>query len=127
LQRAFLVEMLVEFDRPGTRLQNAWSSVAWNEMNRRFKAKFPSANFSVKQLKEQERTLKKQYKAIKRLSEQSGFGWDPVRKMVTAPKEVWAPLLQKDKEAKRWYNKTFPYYDDLHNLYSGMRYIALLL
>ncbi|KAF3337641.1 hypothetical protein FCM35_KLT18228 [Carex littledalei] len=36
--------------------------------------------------------------------------------MVTAPEEVWAPLL-KDKEIKRWYNKPFPYFDDLHKVY----------
>ncbi|XP_078159099.1 uncharacterized protein LOC144554656 [Carex rostrata] len=39
--------------------------------------------------------------------------------MVDAPEDVWAPILQIDKEARRWYNKSFPYYDDLHNLYSG--------
>lgn len=120
MQKAFLVELLVEFNRPGARLQNAWSSVAWNEMTRRFKAKFVDSNFSLKQLKEQERTLKKAYKTINRLRDLSGFGWDPTRKMVDAPEEVWAPILQTDKEAKRWYNKPFPYYDDLHSLYSGM-------
>ncbi|KAF3340446.1 Myb/SANT-like DNA-binding domain-containing protein [Carex littledalei] len=119
LQKAFLVELLVEFNRPGARLQNAWSSVAWNEMTRRFKAKFVDSNFSLKQLKEQERTLKKAYKTINRLRDLSGFGWDPTRKMVDAPEEVWAPILQTDKEAKRWYNKPFPHYDDLHSLYSG--------
>ncbi|XP_078165241.1 uncharacterized protein LOC144559948 [Carex rostrata] len=119
LHKAFLVELLVECNRPGTRLQNAWSRVAWNDMARRFKTKFIDSNFSVKQLKEQERTLKKQYKTVNRLRDQSGFGWDPTRKMVDAPEEVWAPIMQIDKEAKRWYNKHFPYYEDLHSLYSG--------
>ena len=122
MQKAFLVELLVEFNVPGSRQQNAWSSVSWNEMARRFKARFVDSSFSLKQLKEQERTLKKHYKTIKRLRDQSGFGWDPTRKMVDATEEVWVALLQTDKEAKRWYNKPFPYYDDLHNLYSGMRF-----
>ncbi|XP_078170189.1 uncharacterized protein LOC144564462 [Carex rostrata] len=119
LQKTFLVELLVEFDRLGTRQQNTWSKVAWNDMARRFKAKFIDSSFSVKQLKEQERTLKKLYKTIQRLRNQSGFGWDPTRKMVVATEEVWTPILQTDKEAKRWYNKSFPYYDDLHDLYAG--------
>jgi Myb/SANT-like DNA-binding domain len=93
LQKAFLVELLVEFNRPDTCQQNAWSGIASNEMTRRFKAKFVDSNFSLKQLKEQERTLKKQYKTIKRLRDQNGLGWDPVRKMVDAPEEVWAPIL----------------------------------
>jgi Myb/SANT-like DNA-binding domain len=110
--------LLVEFDRPGPRQQNGWSGVAWNDMTRRFNAKFPSTNFSHKQIKEQEHTLKKQYKTIQRLRDQSGFGWDITRNMVTAPEEVWAPLLN-DKEIKRWYNKPFSYYDDLHKVYCG--------
>lgn len=57
-QKAFLVKFLVEFNKSGTRQQNVWSDVAWNDMARRFKSKFVDSSFSLKQFKEQERTLK---------------------------------------------------------------------
>lgn len=55
--------------------------------------KFSHSNYTVEQVKDQEQQLKKQFKVVKSLVEMSGFGWDEDKKMVSAPSEVWEPLI----------------------------------
>jgi hypothetical protein len=66
--------------------------------------KFVSANFVVSQLKDREQRLKKDYNAVKTIMSKSGFGW-------------WSELPEK---LQKWKNMSFPYYDDLHEIYNGM-------
>lgn len=78
--------------------------------------KFTSTKFVVSQLKDREQRLKKDYNAVALLLLKSGFGWDPNLKMVTTIDEKWSELpenLQKFKD------KSFPYYDDLDEIYNG--------
>ena len=37
--------------------------------------------------------LRKKYEIVKRLKDQSGFGWDEARQTVTASNEVWDAYL----------------------------------
>nr|CAD1821378.1 unnamed protein product [Ananas comosus var. bracteatus] len=74
---------------------------------------------TVEQVKDQEQQLKKQFKAVKSLVEMSGFGWDGDKKMVSAPSEVWEPLINTNKELRKWHNKPFPWYEALYDIYEG--------
>ncbi|KAK3142895.1 hypothetical protein QOZ80_4BG0353560 [Eleusine coracana subsp. coracana] len=71
------------------------------------------------QVKQKEQDIKKDYRVMKDLSGESGFGWDPDRKMVTSVDSVWESLeSRRNKDALlRWRDKSFPYYDDLFALY----------
>jgi hypothetical protein len=77
--------------------------------------------FTISQVKQKEWDMKKEYRVVKDLPRESGFGWDCDRKMVRAPENVWESLgARRNKEALlRWREKSFPYYDDLFALYDG--------
>ncbi|KAG8058644.1 hypothetical protein GUJ93_ZPchr0002g25628 [Zizania palustris] len=85
-------------------------------MAHRVNDKFVSANFVVSQLKDREQRLKKDYNAVKTILSKSGFGWDNVLKMATTIDSLWSQLPEK---LQKWKNKSFPYYDDLHEIYNG--------
>jgi len=85
-----------------------------------FNSRFSLA-FTVGQVKQKEQDLKKDFRAVKDLQEESGFGWDSNRMMVTAPESVWMGLAERRNKDSllRWRDKSFPYFDDLYALYDG--------
>ncbi|KAF7105870.1 LOW QUALITY PROTEIN: hypothetical protein CFC21_106643 [Triticum aestivum] len=96
--------------------QNGWTKEGWKSMATRLNNQFPIANFVVDQLKFREQRLKKEYFIVKSTVEKSGFGFDPINKMLTTIPEKWDEL---SKEQQKWRYKAFPYYDDLHAIYDG--------
>ncbi|KAJ3669466.1 hypothetical protein LUZ60_011416 [Juncus effusus] len=119
-QRAYLIELLHLYNNPSHRGNIGWNRTAWIEMTKRFNTKFPLAYYDKKQLKEQEQTLKKAYKAIKGLIDNKGFEWDQNTKKVIAPNvDNLEDLLERNPVAKEWYNRTYLYYGDLAPLYDG--------
>ncbi|KAG0697719.1 hypothetical protein DFH29DRAFT_1003501 [Suillus ampliporus] len=64
--------------------------------------------------------LKKDFAVVKKLREQSGFGWDNTLKIVTAPPDVWEKYLVTHKKAKVWRKKSFPLYDSIQILIEGI-------
>nr|CAD1844071.1 unnamed protein product [Ananas comosus var. bracteatus] len=63
--------------------------------------------------------LKRAFRLLKSLTKLSGFGWDATTNMVSAPQNVWEPILESNKEARKWYNKSFPHFDTLFEIYVG--------
>ncbi|TVU50436.1 hypothetical protein EJB05_01807, partial [Eragrostis curvula] len=116
----YLIGLLKEYDVPRYRTNNAWSKEAWNSIVAQFNLKF-STTYTLFQVKQKEQDMKKEYRVVKDLCGESGFGWDSDRKMVTAPDSVWESLgARKNKESLlRWRDKSYPYYDDLFALYNG--------
>jgi hypothetical protein len=47
-------------------------------------------SYTLGQVKQNEQDLKKDYRRVKDLLEQSGFGWNSDRMMVEAPESIWA-------------------------------------
>jgi hypothetical protein len=117
--KSYLIELLKEHDTPRYQTQNAWSKEAWESIVYAFNLKI-CLSFASAQIKQKEQDMKKDFKVIKDLLSESGFGWDPDRMMVVAPDDVWAGLrARKNKDALQWQDKSFPYYDDLFALYDG--------
>ncbi|KAL6627467.1 hypothetical protein ACP70R_031193 [Stipagrostis hirtigluma subsp. patula] len=118
--KLFLVGLLKDHDLPRYRTQNAWSKEAWSSIVVQFNQKF-SLSYTAAQVKQKEQDLKKEYRVVKDLLAESGFGWDPDRKMVVAPDSVWKPLeSRRNKDVLlQWRDKSFPYFDDLFALYDG--------
>ncbi|PUZ37469.1 hypothetical protein GQ55_9G122100 [Panicum hallii var. hallii] len=115
--KLFLIGLLKDHDVPGFR---TWSKEAWTNIVCRLNAKF-GCSFILNQVKQKEQNLKKDYRVVKELQEESGFGWDSERKMVTAPPNVWANFASRknNSDALTWQDKSFPYFDDLFALYDG--------
>ena len=124
--KMFLIELLTDNDVPGFRTQNAWSKEAWTNIVCRLNTKF-GTSFTTNQVKQKEQDLKKDYRSVKDLLDQSGFGWDSDRMMVSAPQSVWDTFAdRKNKDAIHWRDKSFPYFDDLAPLYDGELYIFFI-
>jgi len=83
-RRLYLIELLKIHDVPRFRTHNAWSKDAWTSIVTQFNQKF-SLSFSIAQVKQKEQDMKKEFRTIKDLVAESGFGWDSNRMMVTAP------------------------------------------
>ncbi|CAM0955395.1 unnamed protein product [Alopecurus aequalis] len=86
--------------------QNGWTKEGWNCMEACLNKQYPRTNFTVKQVKDRQQQLKRDYAIVKSILEKSGFGWDPDKK--------WDELIQ---EQRKWRFKEFPYYDDLHGIW----------
>jgi Myb/SANT-like DNA-binding domain len=118
-QKSFLVSLLVEFSSREHRTDNGWTQRAWTEIVTRFKEKFPHANFTKAQIKDQEQRLKKKFKSLKRVLSMSGMGWNNDLKQIDPQDAVVEEALMNDKEARQWLGKSFPYYNDLFDVYKG--------
>ncbi|KAL6876326.1 hypothetical protein ACP4OV_012898 [Aristida adscensionis] len=118
--KLFLIGLMKDHDLPRYRTQNAWSKEAWTSIVAQFNQKF-SLSYTMAQVKQKEQDLKKEYRVVKDLSAESGFGWDPNRNMVVAPDSVWRTLgTRRNRDALLpWREKSFPYFDDLFALHDG--------
>ncbi|WVZ49417.1 hypothetical protein U9M48_000782 [Paspalum notatum var. saurae] len=117
--RVYLISLLKQHDVPKFRTHNAWSKEAWKSIVGQFNKKF-TLSFTVGQVKQKEQDMKKDFRVVKDLVAESGFGWDSDKMMVTALPDVWASMeARQNKDALNWRDKSFPYYDDLFVLYHG--------
>ncbi|OVA07087.1 Myb/SANT-like domain [Macleaya cordata] len=92
MDRCF-IDLMVEKVQEGHLQDGQFSKTAWKHIVDTFNAKF-GTNYNRKILRNRQKTLKKNYNAIKNLLEVSGFGWDPVREVVKAEDSVWADYLK---------------------------------
>ncbi|KAJ1279324.1 hypothetical protein BS78_04G146700 [Paspalum vaginatum] len=106
--RLFLIDLLKEHDE-------AWTNIVCH-LNTKF-----GTSFSLGQVKQKEQDLEKDYRSVKNLVAESGFGWDSERMMVDAPASVWATFAahKNSKDALHWRDRSFPYFDALAPLYDG--------
>ncbi|KAM3372481.1 hypothetical protein ACQJBY_019390 [Aegilops geniculata] len=118
--KLFLVRLLKDHDVPGFRTHNAWSKEAWRNIVSRLNQKFDQS-FTLNQVKQKEQDLKRDYRSVQELLDQSGFGWDKDRKMVDAPDSVWASFAARknSKDVLQWKERSFPIYEELAPLYEG--------
>ena len=58
------------------------------------------------QLQSQQSFLKKKYSIFIKVKNNSGFGWDDLRKMVIAPDLVWDAYLAENPDAKEFRTNT---------------------
>ncbi|KAE9390708.1 hypothetical protein BT96DRAFT_775954, partial [Gymnopus androsaceus JB14] len=57
--------------------------------------------------------MKAEFKIVATLRSLSGFGWDDVRKMVTATDEVWDSYLEGHPKARPFRKSPFHHYDEI--------------
>ena len=57
--------------------------------------------------------LKKKFVIFKSLKNNSGFGWDDLLQIPTAPESVWNSYLASHRDAKEFQRKTFEYFEEL--------------
>lgn len=114
-----MVSLLIEFSTREHRTDNGWTRIAWAEMSNRFAERFPGSNFTIGQIKEQERTLKKRLRSLQRVLSMNRVGWNDDSKQINFENVDVELALMNDKEVRQWHGKSFPYYNDLLELYKG--------
>lgn len=139
-KEAYLVELLQHQAQLGKRADTGFKKEAWVAATADFNEKF-HVTWKYTQLKTKFQQLKRSYTIIKKLKDQSGFGWDDVLQTVTADDHVWdayvkvnsienalnklqyrqglTVYLQEHEEAKPFQRQTFPLFEELDALLDG--------
>jgi len=116
-EEADLVAVLLEQKHAGNQAESGWKPVVWTKVEERLAANHPNeARKDIKRCKDRWQRLKSEYRLVRELREQSGFGWDEVKHLATAPHDVWERYLASHPKAKPFRKKSFPLYDDIATL-----------
>ncbi|KAF6137670.1 hypothetical protein GIB67_023604 [Kingdonia uniflora] len=78
--------------------------------------KYEIMNDDKEVLKNRHKKLRNIYTILKTLLDQSGFGWDDEKHMVTVDSYVWDEYLKEHSEAKPMRTKTMLNYHDLDEI-----------
>jgi len=99
----------------------SWKTEQLNRIVNAFNAAEGSPAYNKSQTSTKIAKLKKIYKIIGDLVDQSGFGWDEETFTVTAEDSVWDDYLAVPghNEAKKWRNKSFKVFETLQYIYEG--------
>jgi len=84
------------------------------DVNERF-----NTTYDIPQLKTAFKGLKAKYQTVKKLLDQSGFGWDSSLQTVMAEPAVWSAYIVSHPEAKEFRFQPFPLYNKLHSICEG--------
>ncbi|KAI3904620.1 hypothetical protein MKW98_014800 [Papaver atlanticum] len=94
-------------------LDGHFSKTAWVSIFTKFKESFgPSFNKEV--LKNRMKTLKNFFNVVSSLRDQSGFGWNDGKEIVTAPDA-------EHPECKQWRTRSLPQYNELAMIFGDSR------
>ena len=63
--------------------------------------------------------LKKDYRTVYDIRENSGFEWDETRQLATADKKTWDEYIVANPRAQTFRTKPFVLCDDLELIYTG--------
>ncbi|XP_042491122.1 uncharacterized protein LOC122070941 isoform X2 [Macadamia integrifolia] len=112
----YFIELLLEQVNAGNKIGHTFITQAWVDMVTSFNEKFGS-QLDKDVLKNRYKHLRRQYKDITVLIEQSRFSWDETRQMVTADDHVWDAYIKEHPDARSYRIKTVPNYNSLCLIY----------
>ena len=78
-----------------------------------------NCQYTKSQLQSQLQIMKKKYVVFKEIIDNSGFGWDPVAKMPTAPPDVWDRYIAKHSAAREFRTNPLPFFEELDEIFTG--------
>ncbi|RCV30074.1 hypothetical protein SETIT_6G064900v2 [Setaria italica] len=80
---------------------------------------YEKAHFSKKQVQEQEKELKANYKALRDAKRDRGNGWNESLCMILTEPQVWEKLIANHPRVAKFRKKPFPLFYQLEALYEG--------
>lgn len=89
----YFINLMLAHVHKGNHVDGVFSRQAWMEMISSFNEKF-GFDYSLENLKNRYKTLRRQYNLIKSLLDLDGFVWDETRQMVTADDCVWQDYIK---------------------------------
>ncbi|KAF7358417.1 Myb-like domain-containing protein [Mycena venus] len=114
-----LVRALRDCKDLGLQSDSGWKSQAWQKCAEALKDS-SGPQKTPKKIQDHYANLKAGFLAVRKLREQSGFGWDDGLKIVTASDDVWAAYLAARPKAEHWRKTPLPAYDDMLILVDGI-------
>lgn len=87
MDRCF-IDLLLEQAKKGNKLGPTFITHAWNDMTVSFNKTFKS-HHDKDVLKNRYKHLRRQFKDVNKLLQESGFSWDDTRDMIAAEDYVW--------------------------------------
>ena len=88
-----LVDLIRDHVTPEYKGQNRWSSETWNLTVKKFHQTNPHAKYEKKKIQDKEKELKREYKMIKEIRQQSGVSWDDQLCMILADPPLWRNII----------------------------------
>jgi hypothetical protein len=79
-----LINSLVSSVDMGHRAENGFKKAAWTAAHKVLRKEYPGIEFKMRSIKSKTDDLKKKNRIFQKLCDNSGFGWDAVRKVPTA-------------------------------------------
>ncbi|KAG8372599.1 hypothetical protein BUALT_Bualt12G0083400 [Buddleja alternifolia] len=115
---AKLIEALLDMANLGTyKAENGFKPGYLNYVEEKMQVSLPNSRLKAKpHIESRIKTIKKDFTIVYDMLNSpntSGFGWDPIKKCITAEKPVWDAYLQSHPSHSSWQNKSFPFYEDL--------------
>ncbi|KAG8383971.1 hypothetical protein BUALT_Bualt04G0069300 [Buddleja alternifolia] len=115
---AKLIEALLDMANLGTyKVENGFKPGYLNYVEEKMQVSLPNSRLKAKpHIESRIKTIKKDFTIVYDMLNSpntSGFGWDPIKKCITAEKSVWDAYLQSHPSHSSWQNKSFPFFEDL--------------
>ncbi|KAF8380702.1 hypothetical protein HHK36_028192 [Tetracentron sinense] len=106
------IETLTNEYNKGNKGDNGWKPQAYQAVVNAIYEKL-GISLNKEQVRSRIKRWKKEYLAISTLLDQSGFGWDDTKKMVTADDSIWDEYLKSHSDARPYRTKSIPDFDSL--------------
>ncbi|KAK0727288.1 hypothetical protein B0T26DRAFT_671971 [Lasiosphaeria miniovina] len=101
--------------------QGGYKKTAYNQVAIELQAAAPGLRLSAEQVYSEVDYFKKKWRLWMILVENSGFGWDPVTCLHTAPDAVWDTLIKENKDLFQFRYKTLPYLELMEQVFQDDR------
>ena len=88
-----LVDGLLEQMEKGQKMGSTFTSTAFTSVAELVGSKFGKLGFSISNVKNRLKTLKKRHTNAQKVLSQSGFGYNESTQMIETPPEVWQTYL----------------------------------
>jgi hypothetical protein len=120
-EESFLVDCLFDARNEGKQQDSGFKPDIWVPISARFDNELGPPDFGPKKdvpsIKNKVNSLKTEWKIVKKMVSQLGWGWDKETGMVKIPPGVWEAYVEVNKQAKPFHKWPFPLYKCLTDLF----------
>ncbi|KAH7844679.1 hypothetical protein Vadar_030561 [Vaccinium darrowii] len=117
----YLIEVLHEQFLYGRKIDRSFTATAYANASKAMSQKF-GENISKAHIKNRLKTIKQNFNlAYDLVKKSSGLGWNQETRMLEADPEVWKELIASNPDAKKFYMRPIPKFDQLEAIFGRDR------